>query len=182
MLNRVKLIAFILIIIMGVSSAMTFANAVNMLPPPPSNESDFQNNPPPANTTDPQDNVPPPINPSNNNEVDNPPPPPVPSRSQLGEDALRELWHVYREYNETNRLLSYAADKGISIDEVNSLLSYVSEFYNKALEMYNNGEYMGSKVYSHMALEALHGIRDLVTYQLALNGYAPPSPPPPPPP
>ncbi len=109
-----------------------------------------------------------------------PPPPPVPSGEQLREEAVRELWHAYREYNYTMMLVVYASSKSVSISSANEFLKLAVQFYNKALDNYKSNEYMECRAYARLALEALHGAREIIVYELVLRGYPPPLQPLPP--
>ena len=116
-----------------------------------------------------------------------PPPPPVPSKAMLKDEALRELWHAYREYNVTLELLSYASSKGVQVGSNAQYFKVLAEdLYNKALTAYSSGNYMVAKSYARLSVESMHSLRDIITYELSVKGIAPPPPtspegPPPPP-
>ena len=84
-------------------------------------------------------------------------------------DALKELWHVYAEHNETLRLLRYASGKGVdaSRGEAGNLLNMYTKLYTKSLNLYGEGRYVESRVYAHLSIEVLYGVRDIVTHMLA---------------
>jgi|GEM_PF-5835750 len=116
-----------------------------------------------------------------------PPPPPVPSKAMLKDEALRELWHAYREYNVTLELLSYASSKGVQVgSDAQYFKALAEDLYNKALTAYSSGDYMVAKSYARLSVESMHSLRDIITYELSVKGIAPPPPtspegPPPPP-
>jgi len=114
---------------------------------------------------------------SSNSEAPQPPSPPVPSTTMLKDDARRELWHAYREYNATIKLLSYAAKKGVAAGSDTQYFKALAEdLYNKALTAFSNGNYVAAKAYARLSVESMHSLRDIVTYELSVKGIAPPPP------
>jgi len=156
------------------------------MPPPPggsttttpqaqSNDAQSSNaapeTPPPISTTTAQNNA---------GTQQTPPPPPVPSKSVLKDEAMRELWHAYREYNATLQLISYASSNGVQAgSDAQYFKALAEDLYNKALTAYNNGNYVAAKSYARLSVESMHSLRDILTYELSVKGIAPPPPPPP---
>ncbi len=82
-------------------------------------------------------------------------PPAPPSEKEIARD---EIWHAYRELQEVNRILQNSKSSG----EVMDLKELAERFYTKSEKLYNDGRYKESRVYAHLAVEALHGIRDIL--------------------
>lgn len=124
--------------------------------------------------------MPPPLNTgtsSSNAEAPQPPPPPVPSTAALKDEALRELWYAYREYNATLDLINYAAKNGVQANSDTQYFKALAEdLYSKALTAYSNANYVVAKSYARLSIESMHSLRDIVTYELSIKGIAPPPP------
>lgn len=163
------IIPFIIIIIAILLLASIFAVAQVPLfsspPPPPdihSNESEI---------------TPPPL------PRDQPPKiaPPLPSPltiNNLKRDALRELDHAYKEFHNLNDLFNYTRENDIKVDDVSDLSSLAQDLYKIALKYFEDENYIKARIYAHLAIESIHGIRDLINYKLVTTNVAipPPSP------
>ena len=143
-------------------------------PPPPSGYSGETNGtiPPPTLPLQSSENL-------LGNTPPNPPPPPTPSTSDLKRDALRELNHAYDEFNTLNNLISYARENGVVVNNIDDLKTLALGLYKNGLEYFKSGNYVKARIYAHLAIESVHGIRDLINYELAVNNIVPPPPQPP---
>ena len=167
-------LAVLIVIAMIVALSLLAVAGPPLPPPPPGGEGSGQPPPPPGS---PRQDQPP--QPPKNQNVN--PPPPTLSKDQLRKDALRELQHAYAEYNETLRLLKYASEKDVNMSrEVRDLLDMYTKLYTKSFNLYKEERFIESRVYAHLSVEALHGVRDIITHTLAAKGIVPPPPPPPP--
>ncbi len=84
-----------------------------------------------------------------------PQPPAPPSEKTIAKD---EIWHAYREFQEVNAMLSNSKPAG----EVANLENLAEQFYLKSEKLYEAGKYKESRVYAHLTIETLHGIRDIL--------------------
>lgn len=82
-------------------------------------------------------------------------PPAPPSEKNMAKD---EIWHAYREFQEVNRILPNLKQT----DEVVDLENMARQLYAKSEKLYENGRYRESRVYAHLTIETLHGIRDIL--------------------
>jgi len=159
-------------------------NGAGVPPPPPSGSGTSTQAPTSSGaqggSTAPE--TPPPIGTStasSDSGAPQPPPPPVPSTAMLKEDALRELWHAYREYNATLELMRYASSNGVQVgSDAQYFKALAEDLYNKALTAFSNGNYLAAKSYARLSIESMHSLRDVVTYELSVKGIAPPPPQP----
>jgi|GEM_PF-2641824 hypothetical protein len=103
-----------------------------------------------------EQNPPMPLQPESNTLT--PPRPPKPPSEQ--EISQNELWHAYREFQEVKRLIISSQTKNTEIDELENL---AERFYEKSRSLYEKGQYTESKVYAHLTIEVLHGIREILT-------------------
>lgn len=102
----------------------------------------------------------------NPQEAPSPPEPPAPSQLELKPPAppsekniaKDEIWHAYREFQEVNTILSNSKPT----EEVVNLENLAKQFYEKSEKLYEDGKYRESRVYAHLAIETLHGIRDIL--------------------
>ncbi len=84
-----------------------------------------------------------------------PKPPAPPSEKNIAKD---EIWHAYREFQEVNTILSNSKPT----EEVVDLENMARQLYEKSEKLYEDGKYRESRVYAHLAIETLHGIRDIL--------------------
>lgn len=83
-------------------------------------------------------------------------PPTPPSEKNIARD---EIWHAYQEFQEVNKILSDSKPT----EEVTDLENLARQFYEKSEKLYEHGKYRESRVYAHLAIETLHGMRDLLS-------------------
>ncbi len=105
-----------------------------------------------------------------------PPSPPQPSPQDLRRDALRELNHAYNEFGSLDKLINYAEENGVKVDDIKDLCSLALDLYKTALKYFESGNYVKARIYAHLAVESAHGIRDLVNHELAVKNVAIPPP------
>ncbi|ALM74475.1 hypothetical protein [Thermococcus barophilus] len=163
---------FLLIVIVGVMAITVKSDDLPpKIPPVPSNQLVTHDQPPekaplPSNTDEnppapkPQEPKVPPLTPPTTPQPISPPAPqqlPMPPSEQ--DISKNELWHAYEEFQQVNKLIrSHREDP-----EVDELLNLAKRFYEKAEKLYKDGKYTESKIYAHLTIEALHGVRDILT-------------------
>ncbi len=108
----------------------------------------------------------PPVEPMAGDETVIPPLPPPPPSEHLNEDALRELDHAYQEITMLERIIDNLQGKMVFDSNILELWNKTLGFYDKAYQLYNDGDYIVSKVYAHLAIEGVHGLREILAYEV----------------
>lgn len=94
--------------------------------------------------------------PSEKKEISQPPASPAPpSEKNITKD---EIWHAYNEFQDVEALLSNSQ----KTEEIKNLENIARQFYTKSEKLYEEGRYKESRVYAHLTVEILHGIRDIM--------------------
>ena len=154
MLNLSKKIAILLLIltVSGLAFVVVSGDELPPLQPPQQSPQEAPQEPihsPPQESKAPE----PPTLPQ---DVPQPPQPPAPpSEKNIAKD---EIWHAYIEFQEVNEILSNSQ----TTEEVRDLEDLAKQFYIKSEKLYEAGKYKESKVYAHLAIEALHGVKDIM--------------------
>jgi len=161
MLNTIKK-AGILLLVLTLSGLVFVVVSGDELPPlqppqqpPGENLQEAPQQPQQPVDSQPSPPLPGPLTPPQNVPQPELKPPAPPSEKNIARD---EIWHAYREFQEVNRMLSNSKQT----EELVDLENLAKQLYAKSEKLYEAGKYRESIVYAHLAIETLHGIRDLV--------------------
>lgn len=160
---------FLLIVIVGVMAITVKSDDLPpQIPPVPSNQLETHDQPSeevplPPNTDEnpptPKPQEPAPTPPTTPQPIAPSAPQQLPTPPSEQEISKNELWHAYEEFQQVDKLItSHREDP-----EVNELWNLAKRFYERARNLYKNGKYTESKIYAHLTIETLHGIREILT-------------------
>jgi len=156
MLNLIKK-AGVLLLVLTLSGLVLVVVSGDELPPLQPAGQPPQENPrgAPQQPEQPVSSQPSPSAPPQNAPQPEPKPPAPPSEKSI---AREEIWHAYREFQEVDGMLSDSRQT----EEVVNLENLARQLYAKSEKLYGEGKYRESRVYAHLTVETLHGIRDIL--------------------